>query len=113
MNFVEEARSTFSEGRVNIFDQHRVNSFQRGRPFRRSIFTKLLDGTYHRYKLVWKQLLCYVVRVAYFRRVSAPHFKMMEGQITRPKWESSLSDRFRLLTAVNHRPGCRRKTRSP
>ena len=78
---IEETRATFAEGRINIFDQHRVNSFLRGRPFRRPIFTKLLDGTYKSYKRVWKQLLCYVIRVAHFHAGPRLHFQMTQSQI--------------------------------
>lgn len=79
---VEEARETLTMGKMNIFDQCRVSSFQRGQPYRRPIFTKLLDGTYKRYKNVWKQLLCYAIRVVYFRRGPSLHHRVTESQAT-------------------------------
>jgi len=43
---IEQTRLTLTGGQMNVFDQHRVNSFQRGKSYRRSFCTKLLDGTY-------------------------------------------------------------------
>lgn len=80
-DLIEETRSTLTSGRMNIFDQHRVNSFQQGKPFRRPIFTKLLNGTYRSYKRVGKQLLCYVMNVAYFRHRPHVSFKMTQAQV--------------------------------
>jgi hypothetical protein len=77
---VEEARETLTTGKMNVFDQCRISSFQRGQPYRRPIFTKLLDGTYKRYKIVWKQLLCYTIRVVYFRQEPLLHYYVTEPQ---------------------------------
>jgi hypothetical protein len=78
---IEEARATLTNGAMNIFDQCRVSSFQRGQPYHRPIFTKLLDGTYKRYKTVWKQLLCYAIRVVYFKHGPSLHYRVTKPQV--------------------------------
>ncbi|KAK7178295.1 hypothetical protein PSPO01_15651 [Paraphaeosphaeria sporulosa] len=57
---VESARSLASEQEeINVFTLHRVNSFTPGRPFKRPPLTKLVDGTYRKYKATWRKLLSY------------------------------------------------------
>lgn len=61
---IEEARQSVLAQRINIFDQTLVNMFndhqtKAGQP----LSTKLQDGTYARYKTVWKKLLCFVYRL--------------------------------------------------
>ncbi|KAJ9654637.1 hypothetical protein H2201_008965 [Coniosporium apollinis] len=60
---IEQARNSILEDRVSVFDQHRINSFIRGRTAARPIVSKLRDGTYKKYKEVWKRLLCFVYRM--------------------------------------------------
>ena len=99
---IKEARDTLTLGRLNIFDQYRVSSFQRGQSYRRPIFTKLLDGTYKRYKVVWKQLLCYVIRILHFREGPILHHRATPSQLTTFD---------RLLTANQARKKLERKAR--
>jgi len=59
---IETARQSVLDDRVNVFDQHHVSSFIRGRSYRRPLLVRLQEGTYKRYKAVWGQLLCFVYR---------------------------------------------------
>lgn len=61
---VETARGSILSEKVNVFALHRVNSFIRGRHFKKPLHTKLLDGTYRKYIAVWHKLLCFVYRLA-------------------------------------------------
>lgn len=60
------------QGEVNIFDLYRVNNFvschspimvimakHEKRVMIRPLLPKLLEGTYKKYKGVWKRLLCF------------------------------------------------------
>jgi len=77
---IDETRTMLANGKMNAFDQCRVSSFQRGTPYSRPIFIKLLDGTYKWYQRVWKQLLCYSIRLVYFRSGPRLHFRVTEQQ---------------------------------
>lgn len=61
---IEEARGSIFAQRINIFDQTAINMFndhqtKAGQP----LHTKLQDGTYAKYKIVWKKLLCFIYRL--------------------------------------------------
>ena len=57
---IEAARTSILEEEVNTFTLYRVNSFIPSRPFRKPLLTKLINGTYTKYKAVWCRLLSYV-----------------------------------------------------
>ncbi|KAJ9634359.1 hypothetical protein H2199_009017 [Coniosporium tulheliwenetii] len=77
---IEEARNSIAHEKVNVFDQHRVNSFIRQRAAYKPILTKLQEGTYKRYKHVWKRLICFVYRVAYKRQGPPLHYLLTDTQ---------------------------------
>ncbi|KAK2685192.1 hypothetical protein QWA68_016622 [Fusarium oxysporum] len=62
---VEQARKTMSDGRFNVFDQHRLNSFLPRRTSGRPFFYKLQDNTYKEYARVAQKLICFVYRRAW------------------------------------------------
>jgi hypothetical protein len=60
---VEQAHSSIRDDKVNVFDQARINSFiQQRRAFDRPLMVKLRDSTYHKYKQVFKRLICFAYR---------------------------------------------------
>ena len=59
---IEQARASLREDRVNVFDQHRINSFIPRRSHSKALWHKLKEPTYRAYKKVWRQLLCYLYR---------------------------------------------------
>lgn len=60
---VQSAYSSVCSDRINAFDQVRINSFmQRPRAADRPLLIKLQKPTYHRYKKIWKGLLCFAYR---------------------------------------------------
>lgn len=61
---IESARTTaLEEDQINTFALYRVNSFRRGQTFKKPLLVKLLNGTYRRYKAVWRRLLSFVYRL--------------------------------------------------
>jgi hypothetical protein len=75
---VEQARDSIVQGRVNAFDQQRINSFLRpgsrtSKASDRPLAYKLKEGTYRQYKGTWKQLLCFVYRLVYLEQQPALH----------------------------------------
>ena len=79
---IDEARTTILADEASVFDQHRVNSFIRGRQYHRPLLVKLQEGTYKRYKKVWMQLLCFVSRVVLLRQASFLHYVVTDAQST-------------------------------
>lgn len=60
---VEQVHSSIRDDKVNVFDQALVNSFiQRRRAFDRPLMVELRDLTYHKYKQVFKRLICFTYR---------------------------------------------------
>ena len=57
---IELSRQSLDDERVNIFDEHKVNSFLRRRSHNRPLLSKLQASTYKTYKLVWKRLICFI-----------------------------------------------------
>jgi len=51
--------------RLTLFDQIQINSFTPRQGRSSPLWAKLQERTYTRYKKVWKQLLCFVYRIAY------------------------------------------------
>jgi uncharacterized C2H2 Zn-finger protein len=56
-DLIATARESILSDKINVFGLHRVNSFLRGRPYSKPLHTKLLDGTYRKYRAVWHKLL--------------------------------------------------------
>lgn len=66
---IERARTSVMQQKINIFDRTALNMFNEhqvkaGQPFQ----DQLQNGTYMRYKVVWKKLLCFVYRIDQARR---------------------------------------------
>jgi hypothetical protein len=49
---IEQARQSVLTEEINVFALHRISSFVKGRPYKRPLHTKILDGTYHKYQSV-------------------------------------------------------------
>ncbi|KAI1676428.1 hypothetical protein KJE20_14005 [Pyrenophora tritici-repentis] len=79
---VDEARTAILADEASVFDQHRVNSFVRGRQYHRPLLVKLQEGTYKRYKKVWMQLLCFVSRVVLLQQTPFLHYVVTDAQST-------------------------------
>ncbi|WKT54075.1 hypothetical protein QSH57_004659 [Fusarium oxysporum f. sp. vasinfectum] len=79
---VERARKTMSDGRFNVFDQHRLNSFLPRRTSGKPFFHKLQDNTYKRYIRVVQKLICFVYRRAWARSGPNLPFRLTEAQMT-------------------------------
>jgi hypothetical protein len=75
---VEQARDSVLQGKVNAFDQQRINSFlcsgsRTSKASDRPLAYKLKEGTYKAYKKTWKQLLYFVFRIVHLERQPALH----------------------------------------
>jgi hypothetical protein len=81
-SLVEEARISVQQEKVNVFDQHRVNSFIRGRSYHRPILVKLREGTYKTYVKLWKQLICFVYNLVYLRKEPRLHHAVTDEQLS-------------------------------
>jgi hypothetical protein len=77
---IEDARMSLKEGRLNIFDQHLINNFLGRRANSRPLWYKLQETTYTAYKRVWKQLLCFVYRLAQQKQGPCLHFSLTDAQ---------------------------------
>jgi hypothetical protein len=86
---IEQARMSIVQGDVNVFDLHRVNNFvsrhssvkvvmskHEKRAMIRPLLSKLQEGTYKRYKDVWKRLLCFVYRLVHQKQPPALHYAL-------------------------------------
>jgi hypothetical protein len=65
------AHAALRDNRINPFEQHRISSFISRRPATFALVHQLKEETYHVYKQVWKQLLCFVYRLIHLRRQPA------------------------------------------
>jgi hypothetical protein len=78
---IESGRESVLSEDINVFALHRVNSFVRGRPFKKPLHTKLLDGTYHKYRVVWHKLLRFVYRLVVLRQGPNLHYMLTPAQL--------------------------------
>ena len=83
---VEQARNSILQGKVNAFDQQRINSFLRSgsrssKASDRPLAYKLHKNTYAKYKSTWKQLLCFVYRLVYQQQQPALHCLLTPVQL--------------------------------
>jgi hypothetical protein len=79
---VEQAREALRTDRINIFDQQRVSSFLTRRTTNFSLVHKPQEGTYMRYKKVWKQLLSFVYRRVWRNQGPALSYRMTDAQVS-------------------------------
>ena len=82
---IEQARDSILQGKVNAFDQQRINSFLRtgsrtSKASDRPLAYKLKENTYTKYKGTWKQLLCFVYRMVYRGQQPALHCLLTDVQ---------------------------------
>ena len=70
---ITQARNSLAEEKINIFDQHKVNSFLRRRTHQRPLLAKLKSGTYKSYQGVFKRLICFVYRMIHLGEQPALH----------------------------------------
>jgi hypothetical protein len=79
---IEQARVSIQEDKINVFDQHRINSFLRCRASDRPIVFNLKEGTYRTYKDVGKRLICFVYRLIHLRQPPVLHCALTPAQST-------------------------------
>jgi Orsellinic acid/F9775 biosynthesis cluster protein D len=77
---IEQARESLRHEKINIFDQHYVNNFLGWRRITRPLLYKLRPGTYSKYKRIWKQLLCFVYRLACQEQGPRLQYTLTEAQ---------------------------------
>jgi hypothetical protein len=77
---IEAARESILTEKVNIFDQHRINSFIRRKSSEKPMFFKLQEGTYKKYKEVWQRLLCYVYRLVVLKQCNDLNYLITDQQ---------------------------------
>ncbi|KAF4637121.1 hypothetical protein G7Y89_g978 [Cudoniella acicularis] len=77
---IEQARKSLAEEKINIFDQHKVNSFLRRRTHQRPLLAKLKSGTYKSYQGVFKRLICFVYRMIHLGEQPALHCVLTNEQ---------------------------------
>lgn len=77
---IEQARQSLAEEKINIFDQHKINSFLRRRTCQRPLLSKLKSGTYKTYQSVLKRLLCFVYRMIHLGEQPALHCTVTNAQ---------------------------------
>ncbi|RYO95418.1 hypothetical protein DL764_007702 [Monosporascus ibericus] len=78
---VERARLSLADGKLNVFDQHQLNSFIPSRSARRPVLHLLQPATYKKYTRVFERLLCYVYRLTWEKQGPDLHFRMTEKQL--------------------------------
>jgi hypothetical protein len=78
---IDEARQSVLTEEVNVFALHRINSFIGGRPYKKPLHTKLLNGTYRKYQGVWHKLLSYVYRLVIVRQQPEIHYVLTQAQL--------------------------------
>jgi hypothetical protein len=79
---IEQARNSLVQDRVNVFDQHRVNSFIPRRTSKQPLWHQLKEPTYRTYKKVWKQLLCFLYRMVWQKQAPVLHCCLTSAQST-------------------------------
>lgn len=90
---IEQTRAFIIQDEVNAFDLHRVNNFVprcssievimsklERRVTMRPLLSNLQEGTYKKYKLVWKRLICFVYRLVHQRQQPALHHALTNAQ---------------------------------
>lgn len=77
---IVRARTSLKEGRLNAFDQHRLNSFIAGRSSQKPLIHNLRDETYKKYTRVLQHLMCYVYRLAWRKIGPRLYYRLTEGQ---------------------------------
>jgi hypothetical protein len=77
---ITQARNSLAEEKINIFDQHKVNSFLRRRTHQRPLLAKLKSGTYKSYQGVFKRLICFIYRMIHLGEQPALHCVLTNEQ---------------------------------
>jgi Orsellinic acid/F9775 biosynthesis cluster protein D len=79
---IEQARESIQQDKINIFDQHWINSFLRRRTSDWPIVFKLKGGTYKAYKDVGKRLICFIYRMVHLCQPPLLHCALTPAQST-------------------------------
>jgi hypothetical protein len=74
------ARRSLADGKLNVFDQHQLNSFVPKRSAKKPLFHLLQEASYKKYIRVFWQLLCFVYRRAWKGLGPDLHFRISDGQ---------------------------------
>ena len=82
---IEQARNSILQGKVNAFDQQRINNFlhtgsRTSKALDQPLAYKLKENTYTKYRGTWKQLLCFVYRMVYQGQQPALHCRLTTVQ---------------------------------
>ncbi|KNB16920.1 hypothetical protein FOXG_14929 [Fusarium oxysporum f. sp. lycopersici 4287] len=77
---VARSRTSLQDGKLNAFDQHRLNSSIAGRSSRKPLLHNLKEETYKKYSRVLQHLMCYVFRLAWLKAGPKLHYRLTEGQ---------------------------------
>jgi hypothetical protein len=78
---IDQARQSVLTEEINVFALHRISSFVKGRPYKKPLHTKILDGTYHKYQSVWHKLLSFVYRLAIIRQQPQLRYVLTQAQL--------------------------------
>jgi hypothetical protein len=95
-HLIEQARQSLAEEKINIFDQHKVNSFLRRRTYQRPLLSKLKSGTYKSYQVVLKRLVCFVYRMIHLGEQPALHCVLTNKQ------SSALDQMLHIVQLLDH-----------
>src|SRR5437773_7868791 len=77
---LDGARKAVLDRKINHFDAKQINSFMRYKIFSKPLNVKIQQNTFQRYKLIWKCLICYIVRTYNPSMVTRPLYKSTEAQ---------------------------------
>src|SRR5947207_12977699 len=95
---LDGARKAVLNRKINHFDAKQINSFMRYKIFTKPVNVKIQHSTFRRYKLIWKRLICYMVRTCDPSSSTRPLYKATDGQKRR------LSDMMHAAELVRNAP---------
>jgi hypothetical protein len=103
---IEQARQSVLTEEINVFALHRISSFVKGRPYKRPLHTKILDGTYRKYQSVWHKLLSFVYRLAIIRQQPQLRYVLTQAQLDALSQLSSQREGSPLLSTPMDQQHC-------
>jgi hypothetical protein len=77
---IKQAWESLAKEKINIFNQHKINSFLRRRTHQRPLLTKLKSGMYKSYQGVFKRLICFVYRMIHLGEQPVLHCVLTNEQ---------------------------------
>lgn len=78
---IQRARQSLASGKLNAFDQHRLNSFLANRTARKPLLHLLQEESYRKYVRVFQRLLCYAYRRAWVKEGPELSFRATDEQL--------------------------------